>query len=195
MKKYEMIKIMSKIDWVEARSLYVYDERNSYGKIAKKYKVAKSTVQRHANKHHWQEDRWKFQNEISKRIKNKKLENMEKAEERQIELLQKIQNIMTRGVNYYHRIQKDDGGLSDDQFKKLMKLYSTMHKAIMFERTILGLPNRITRFTEADESYEYRKRNDMLTDEEKLAELDEITMDARKLHEHLVRLESYRNMG
>ncbi len=190
-----MITVVSKINWTEAREAYVYNEKTSYQNVATKFGVAKSTVQRHADSHHWQEDRWEFHRELRKRMRSNKMEHILEKEDLQLKLLEKMQYVMTRGVNHFIKIQKDDGSLTKAQFKQLFRLYSFMHRAIMLERTILGLPNRVTRMTNKDESYEYRRANDMLSSEEKANETDEIIADAHKLQEYLERIEKYRNSG
>ncbi len=186
---------MSKINWIEARELYVYDERISYQAIADTYGIAKSSVQRHASKNKWQEDRWTFHKDLKKRMGAYNMDKKVRAEERQLEFLRKLQVVMTNGLNSLIRAQNENGELSHAEMKQLYKLSSVASKVIMMERTILGLRNRVIRTNESKESFYHSMEADLLTTEEREKEINKAQFDAKSLRELVNRLEKYRNNG
>lgn len=68
----------TKISWIKARELYAHDETQSYASIAKKFGVAKHTVEWRAKRENWQEYRReslaKLGQSIGETLENQKLE-------------------------------------------------------------------------------------------------------------------------
>lgn len=129
---------MGRVDWEEAKTIYVTNSKVSYSMLAKHYKVAKPTIQAHASKHKWAELRKKAVEKRTENLLETVGENYEEFETRQLRVFQAVQASSIQSLNllneqmvsgkYHHRYATD-----------LASIIRTLILAIDQERLILGI--------------------------------------------------------
>lgn len=147
---------MGKIDWYDVEYDYLSQADLSYGDIAFKYGVAKSTVVRRAKKGDWVNKRLALK---EKRVEELLLRtNQEKVEveERELRILRAIQALAAKQLQTIYAKQKKGAELTDRDIRVISKISSLHHNNMMLERTILGLPTKPIRITneEAIENFQ-----------------------------------------
>ncbi len=180
---------------MEAELSYVARPKLSYGAIAKRYKVAKSTVVRHAVKHEWPEKRAKYQKERIKLARKLTAESQYESDDRHLKRLQLIQTVIHNDFMRIAIKQEEGREVTHQEMQRLFGHITPMTKAIMAERAILGLPTKVTRITDPEQIIEYTRAMNGPTPAEQYAELREIEVDLDKLIEYKKRIQRLRNQG
>lgn len=125
---------MGKVNWSEAETLYIGDGRITYDFLAKKYGVAKSTIQRHAKTHEWPDKRFQFKGNSIQTALQKNLDKSNEVDERHISILKAIQGAGLRAMDAIQNSQASEYSISE-----LSAAARTITKAIEDERRILGI--------------------------------------------------------
>lgn len=139
---------MSKVNWGEALALYVTQHTETYGKLAKRYGVAKSTIVRHAVKHNWQKIRVQYRtdrlNKLTGEIKQARVE----ADERHLVIAKLLVDVSRIEANRLAFKLQEQGGLSHADIRAMGDAIAIAQKGIKLERILLGLPTRPVRMTD-----------------------------------------------
>lgn len=154
LKAYTSI-VMGSPNWLEARLLYCANESVSYDMLAKRYKVAKSTITRRAAREHWPQLRQEYQDEKLRKLLKKNMNNQIEVEERQ---LKSLRIAIATEHNVIVRIaQKTAAGTETAQdMRKLSAASDALYKSIMMERTILRLPTKPVKLKSPEDIEEYK---------------------------------------
>lgn len=145
---------MSKVNWLEARLLYCANPQISYDLLAKHYKVAKSTITRHAKREGWPQIRQEFQDEKLKRLLKKKINHQSEVEERHLKTIRLAITVAHNSiVNAANKVTA--GTQTAKDLRIIDAASSALYKNIMLERTILRLPTKPVRLTDPDQIEEY----------------------------------------
>jgi hypothetical protein len=129
---------MGKVNWVEAREMYIRDSRNSCSVIAKAFHVSKSTIQAKCTKENWPELRRRGIQTTIQPYLTKQETQFQEMNERHVEIYKAIE-IMAANLLF-------DFSKRDDEFKMtnattLGTIARICKMAITEQRKILGLPN------------------------------------------------------
>lgn len=147
---------MSKVDWVQVEIDYITKPKISYDIIAKRYKVAKSTVVRHAKKNIWKAKRADFQSDRLERARKTSIESVAETDERHLKRLRAAQDIMNHEfMRLTHKALKN-GELTPKENRIILDFIGPYTKAIMAERVILGLRTKPVRITDPEDIEEYQ---------------------------------------
>lgn len=139
-----------KWDVVEAEKLYLSDNTVSYADLAKKYGVAKNTIQRYATLNKWPERR---QNMVENGITQFEDEHAKLIAETNDQHLEYYKNMQKAGnAALLHELEQctgKDGKLtSSPDIKQLQGAASVLKMGIDGARLVLGLPNVIQGFAD-----------------------------------------------
>lgn len=146
---------MGKINWLEARLLYCANENVSYGLLAKKYHVAKSTITRRAARERWPQIRQEYQDEKFKKLLKKTMNHQNEVEERHLKSLRIA--IATEHNVIVRVAQRTAEGIQTAQdMRQLDAATTALYKNIMMERTILRLPTKPVWLNNAEDIEEYQ---------------------------------------
>lgn len=126
------------MNWTEAEALYISDAETSYGSLASKYGVAKSTILRHANKHDWRIKRKEHTVKLIKKTIEERDNDREVVDRRQVDALRATQAVLVRNIYEINKRSQSDGKIYASE---LYTLSRAMFMAMKQERDILGLPN------------------------------------------------------
>ncbi len=134
---------------------YVTMSKVSYDAIAKRHKVAKSTVVRRATKHDWKEKRVAFQNERFTRARKLRMESVADIDERHLKKLQLVQEVMNHEFMRLSHKLVTKGELTPRENRIVFDFIGPYTKAIMTERAILGLRTKPVRITNPEDIEAY----------------------------------------
>jgi hypothetical protein len=123
--------------------------------LARFYKVAKSTIVRHAKNGDWVGRRERFLNKRTKKILEINATTQAEAEERQLKHLRLIQNASLK-VIYDIGMKTQSGDTSTRGVSNLSAASNTLFRAIMTERNILGLRTKPIVFRNPEDIEEYK---------------------------------------
>lgn len=188
---------MGKIDWPATKVLYVTRDSISYGDIAKKYGVAKSTVVRHATKECWPEKRRKYNERRVRELESRSLEDRVEAEERQLRTLRITQAFFHNRLLKLAVKQQTEGAINGKDVREMADATGAMIKAINAERVILELPTKPVVLRSPDDIDAYLIAAG-LKDEPAINQYEEIReaiQDLDRLIENRKRLKSYLDEG
>lgn len=147
---------MGKVNWNEALALYVTQHNESYGKLAKRYKVAKSTIVRHAVRHNWPYLREQYNKKRVKRLTGSIFQARVEADERHLKLARLIQAVAnTEATRLAVKIQ-EGFPLTRAEARSMNDLIGATQRGIKLERIILGLPTKPIRMTDPQAFAEIR---------------------------------------
>jgi hypothetical protein len=146
---------MGKVIWFEAKELYLLDTSVSYSILAKKYSVAKSTIQRRAIKEGWPELREKVLEKLHKQTMRLGVQEKAEIEDRHIRRLRMIQDIVYKQI-YLIGKKTETGDASARDIRMLQYLSSTQYMAIMAERKLLGLTTKPVRISNPETLHDYQ---------------------------------------
>lgn len=141
----------SKINWTKARKDYISDPTLSYMDIAKKYGVAKKTVEQHATKGRWVATRQSLADKSSAIVEQKIVDDLSVINTRHTETYRNLQvllltnlNILIDDIKNKQEFAKLNGSrlTARDTYSptQLNFLGSALRSAIEGERIALGLP-------------------------------------------------------
>lgn len=136
---------MTKIDWAVAESTYVTKPEASYDWLAQMFGVAKTTIVRRAVKRAWPKKREQYTEKRINMLEERTLQKRTDVEERHLRILRNIQAIFHTQTLQLLTKQYNDEELTLKEVRSLANMTSAMTKAIMTERTILGLPSKLIR--------------------------------------------------
>lgn len=129
-------------DVVEAEKLYLSDNTVTYESLAKKYGVAKRTVQRYATQHTWPERRQSVTEKGLETFQDKHAALIAETNDDHLRIFKNSRNI---AYNNLVKISKKAGdGIID--VKELNGSIAAVTEAVKGERTVLGLPTLIQSF-------------------------------------------------
>lgn len=146
---------MGSLNWLEARLMYCANESVSYDMLAKRYKVAKSTITRRAARERWPQLRQEYQDEKLKKLLKKNMNNQIEIEDRQ---LKSLRIAIATEHNVIVRIARKtvEGTETAQDMRKLSAATDALYKSIMMERTILRLPTKPVRLKTPEDIEEYK---------------------------------------
>lgn len=145
---------MTKINWLEARLMYCADSQLSYDLLAKRYKVAKSTITRRAKREGWPQIRQEFQDEKLKRLLKKNINHQSEVEERHLATIRLAIKVAHNSI-----VEAGNKAAMGTHTAKDLRIIdaasSALYKNIMLERTILRLPTKPVRLSDSDQIEEH----------------------------------------
>ena len=146
---------MGSLNWLEARLMYCANESVSYDMLAKRYKVAKSTITRRAARERWPQLRQEYQDEKLKKLLKKNMNNQIEIEDRQ---LKSLRIAIATEHNVIVRIARKtvEGTETAQDMRKLSAATDALYKSIIMERTILRLPTKPVRLKTPEDIEEYK---------------------------------------
>lgn len=147
---------MGKVDWTLAELLYITNDDVSYSDIAKHYNVAKSTVVRHAAKTEWPAKRRDYAERRIATLEKKTMQTRVDAEERQLKTLRVAQAVFNNEILRLGDKQTRGLDISRKEVRNITQLTHAITKAIMAERTILGLSTKLLQIRDEDAIHEYK---------------------------------------
>jgi hypothetical protein len=118
-------------------------------------KVAKSTITRRGVKEDWTSLRLQFQEKKQKKLMELNATKQAEVEERQLRSLQMTQNVAMRIV-YEVGKKTETGTASVRDVNRLASASIALNKAIMLERTLLGLRTKPVTFRTPEDIEEYQ---------------------------------------
>jgi hypothetical protein len=146
---------MGKVNWLEARLIYCADERASYDDVARKYKVAKSTITRRAVRERWPQLREEYQNEKFKKLLEKNADSQSEVEARHLKTIRiSIKAAHNTIVGVAEKVAL--GTQTPKDIRELNAATTVLYRCIMMERTILRLPTKAPRFDNPDDLEQYQ---------------------------------------
>lgn len=129
---------MGRVNWVEAREMYIRDSRNSCAVIARAFHVSKSTIQAKCTKENWPELRRKgVQRAVSTYVSEQELRT-EEMNTRHLELYKAVEVVAANMLFDYSRLTRE-GKLKDSA--TLGILARVLRLTITEQRKILGIPD------------------------------------------------------
>lgn len=129
---------MGRVNWIDARDMYIRDTRNSYSYIAQVYGVSKSTIQAKATKENWPELRRRgVKQAVSVHASKQELVAQE-MNDRHLDLYKGIEAVAANLLFDYSQLSRDNK-LKD--VTTLGTLARVLKLAITEQRKILGLPD------------------------------------------------------
>jgi hemerythrin len=141
---------MSKVDWAVAESTYVTKPEASYDWLAQMFGTAKSTVVRQAVKRNWPKKREEYTEKRIQALEENVLETRLQVEERHLKTLRLTQTVFHNQIVRLANKQQQDEGTNGKEWNTIASLTRAMTKAIMTERTILGLSSKPIRIKNAE---------------------------------------------
>jgi hypothetical protein len=143
-----------KIDWLEAKSIYVADRKITYRDIAKKYKVSLKQVKKYGSREGWREGRQEVSNLADSKVKESLADQAVSATKRQIAQYQQAQELAMAYVEVMQAkvIERLDNAEREERvvsFKELpnpaliLAVCKSLTVAVNGERICLGLPTDI----------------------------------------------------
>jgi len=131
---------MGKVNWEEAKLLYLKDSRISYSVLARHYGVAKPTIQAHATKHGWADLRKKISDQRVQGLLAAAGDSYTEFEVRQLKIFRHIQAIVSKDIaNLRKEMDSKDLKSLTKHISSMTTLQRTLFSAIKEERLILGI--------------------------------------------------------
>lgn len=143
--KSGIVTLMSKLDWAVAESTYITKSEASYDWLAQMFGVAKSTIVRRAVKRSWPEKREKYVQKRIDTLEERTLEKRVDVEERELKILRNVITLFHNEILRLGLRQQQGDDVRRDEWSTIASLTHAITKAIMTERTILGLPSKLIR--------------------------------------------------
>ncbi|GEM_PF-4217107 len=188
---------MGKVNWIEAESTYITKPQASYDWIARMFDTTKITVVRHAKKRSWQKKRRQYTEDRIEALIRRSFETRVDVDERQLRTLRLTQNVFHREIVRLIQKQANSEDITSKEWMHVASSTNAAIKAIMAERTILGLPVKPVRVTNPEGIDRIRRAKGYNTESldqkyrETKALLEGIDLDAIKKHKKI--LEDYVN--
>lgn len=128
---------MGKVNWEEAKLLYVADTRMSYAVLAKHYGVAKPTVQAHGTKHKWTELRKQVSEQRVQAILEAAGDSYTEFEVRQVKYFKYVQASALQALNLINK--EMSSGVKKYHASAIATLERIISDAMTQERLVLGI--------------------------------------------------------
>lgn len=184
---------MTKVDWTALEASYITGGSVSYDMLAKKYRLAKSTVVRQAKSRHWAQKRAAYEKMRIEKISKRRMESQVDVEERQLRVLRNIQIACNNEILKLGKKQESGMSLTDREVRSMSTTTSTMFRAMMSERLILGMTTKAVRLTDPEDIDAYLIAIGLKEEpiDTQYNELKELNTDLKTLIEHQKRIQSY----
>lgn len=128
---------MDKISWVGIEHYYISTPSASYNVIAKKYGVPEDKVEWYAKENQWAKKRRIFLELTLRDVNDLAVHKQVKAQARHIETLELIHDLFSTQLKHFQKLAQRNGRLSEANIKKVRDMFTSLHKAMMAERTML----------------------------------------------------------
>lgn len=171
----------TKIDWFEARKVYLEDSTLSYSDIAKKFKVSKTSVESRANPEGWSLLRQELGEKAFTKFTEKLLDTKSSANNRHLTHWQNLQALANNAIidmaerRYFTNkagqlvLDKDGNPIPTPiNTFALEKLGKALKDAINGERVVLGLPTSVSAITDPQGNSVWSGFSDMVKAAEKV---------------------------
>jgi hypothetical protein len=140
----------TKINWVKARNEYVSDPTVSYMDIAKRYGVAKKTVESHAKRDGWVNARQKVGDEAESRLEERIVDDLAKIDDRHSQTYEVAQaislellNMALENIRSEKKDAKQTGRTYDlrglPSFQQVMYLIQAVDTGVKGQRAVKGM--------------------------------------------------------
>lgn len=175
----------TKIDWFEARKVYLSNSTISYKDIAEKFKISLTTVEKRAKSEGWVELRQELGEKAFNELTEKLVATKTSANDRHLQHYQNLQALANRSIQemdagsilfdrkgnpMYER--KEDGTVKVIRRPinpfELEKLAKALKTAIDGERVVLGLPTSVSALTDAEGGNPWSGFADMIKEADKV---------------------------
>lgn len=133
----------TKINWLEARQMYLGDETVSYADIAKKFGVALKTVSERGKKEGWLKLRQNLSEKAFDNFQKKLLKVKESAQDRHLQQFQNLQALINKSIQAIAQQEQPDA-------LELRRLSGALKDSVMGERVVLGLPTNVGSITDPE---------------------------------------------
>lgn len=168
-----------KVDWYEARKVYLSDNTISYSDIAKKFGVSKKAVTDIASKESWPSLRQDLSEKAFNEFTQKLLDTKSEAQARHLQHFQNLQGLANRSImemaetNFFRDKRGNLVTIKDKDGKErpiprpinpfeLEKLAKALKDAINGERVVLGLPTSVSALTDPEGGNVWSGFSDMI---------------------------------
>lgn len=142
---------MSKVDWAVAEAKYITKPQASYDWVAQMFDTTKITVVRHAKKRSWQQKRKKYTEDRIEELLRRSFEKRADVDERHLRALRITQYTFHKEIVRLGQKQANGDNIPSKEWSHLASLSNAIAKAIMTERTILGLSTKPIKVTDPEE--------------------------------------------
>lgn len=152
---------MGKVVWIDARLEFLMDTSVTYGSLAKKYGVSPSTIQRRAIRDGWLEERELVLEKVHKNALKLGIEEKAQIDERHLARYRLMQQLSNR-IIYDTEMKAQEGTADSRDYSASLQATTTLFKAIMAERSLLGLTTRPVVFRDPEQILEYQRNIGMI---------------------------------
>ena len=133
----------SKINWLEARQMYLADETVSYKDVAKKFGVSVKAVQTKGTSEGWLQLRSNLAEKAFDNFQKKLLKTKEQAQDRHLQQFQNLQALINKSIMAIAKQEQPDA-------LELRRLSGALKDSVMGERVVLGLPTNVGSITDPE---------------------------------------------